>query len=325
MVSPVEVGRGFWLGLVRIWFACLLTVLRSVCLLGLLLCACYRLSLPLLGLVIFWLKAPCFGSLFVPAEGTALPLGLGGLNNLFLLVGLGLFILSRNSVSNPFATTVDSGLSWLSLGFSPFAYVYAVACRHCFLMVEASVSRCRLFGFTLTQALYASLTLVGANGTFVASIVSSTFLARLCQLLKASLCRCFLVLWLFCFVLTFACFRVGTHQLLFLPGGIRLPCMTFGGVRRIPSVVLSCWFRFFVGVVSVLVFVWCGFPLSLLFGCLPMLEQRACVIAIGRTDHEKQRYGFVDSASSSRDGSMLIPASPASPRFQVGIVRLSCV
>ena len=74
-----------------------------VCLLGLLLCACYRLSLPLLGSFIIWLKAPCFGSLFVPAGGTALPLGLGDLNNLFLLVGLGLFILSRNSVSNPFA------------------------------------------------------------------------------------------------------------------------------------------------------------------------------------------------------------------------------
>ena len=37
------------------------------------------------------------------AGGTALPLGLGDLNNLFLLVGLGLFILSRNTVSNPFA------------------------------------------------------------------------------------------------------------------------------------------------------------------------------------------------------------------------------
>ena len=35
-----------------------------------------------------------------------MPLGLGDLNNLFLLVGLGLFILSRNSVSNPFAVCI---------------------------------------------------------------------------------------------------------------------------------------------------------------------------------------------------------------------------
>ena len=91
-------GHGFGRVLHLVCFA-----LRIVCLPGLLLCACFWLSLPLLGLFIFWLKAPCFGSLFVPAVGTALPLGLGDLNNLFLLVGLGLFILSRNSVSNPFA------------------------------------------------------------------------------------------------------------------------------------------------------------------------------------------------------------------------------
>ena len=100
----------FWLwvgvcvfGGVRIGLLCLLTARCIVCLLGLLLCACFRLSLPLLGSFIFWLKAPCFGSFVVPAGGTALPLGLGDLNNLFLLVGLGLFILSRNTVSNPFA------------------------------------------------------------------------------------------------------------------------------------------------------------------------------------------------------------------------------
>ena len=96
------VGGSGW-GWCAFGLLCLLTVLRIVCLLGLLLCACFRLSLPLLSSFIFWLKAPCFGSLFVPAGGTALPLGLGNLNNLFLLVGLGLFILSRNSVSHPFA------------------------------------------------------------------------------------------------------------------------------------------------------------------------------------------------------------------------------
>ena len=94
--SRSQAGGGGCIGLL-----CLLRCI--VCLLGLLLCACFRLSLPLLGSFIIWLKAPCFGSFVVPAGGTALPLGLGDLNNLFLLVGLGLFILSRNSVSNPFA------------------------------------------------------------------------------------------------------------------------------------------------------------------------------------------------------------------------------
>ena len=94
--SRSQAGGGGCFGLL-----CLLRCI--VCLLGLLLCACFRLSLPLLGSFIFWLKAPCFGSFVVPAGGTALPLGLGDLNNLFLLVGLGLFILSRNIVSNPFA------------------------------------------------------------------------------------------------------------------------------------------------------------------------------------------------------------------------------
>ena len=58
-----------------------------------------------------WVSLPCYNWHPVlvrvwPAEGTALPLGLGDLNNLFLLVGLGLFILSRNTVSNPFAERI---------------------------------------------------------------------------------------------------------------------------------------------------------------------------------------------------------------------------
>ena len=100
-VGPAGCGSGLGVVGSRSGLLCLLRCI--VCLLVLLLCACFRLSLPLLGLFIFWLKAPCSGSFVVPAEGTALPLGLGDLNNLFLLVGLGLFILSRNSVSNPFA------------------------------------------------------------------------------------------------------------------------------------------------------------------------------------------------------------------------------
>ena len=95
-------GSGWWVDS-SLWFALLASLRCIVCLPGLLLCACFRLSLPLLGSFIIWLKAPCFGSLFVPAGGSALPLGLGDLNNLFLLVGLGLFILSQNTLSNPFA------------------------------------------------------------------------------------------------------------------------------------------------------------------------------------------------------------------------------
>ena len=103
--ADLGAGQDFGLGAC---FGLLCSLRCSVCLLGLLLCARFRLSLPLLGLFIFWLKAPCFGSFVVPAGGTALPLGLGDLNNLFLLVRLGLFILSRNSVSNPFAINIDS-------------------------------------------------------------------------------------------------------------------------------------------------------------------------------------------------------------------------
>ena len=65
-------------------------------------CACCAASSALAGLLSLLQLEPCLVRV-LPAEGTALPLGLGDLNNLFLLVGLGLFILSRNTVSNPFA------------------------------------------------------------------------------------------------------------------------------------------------------------------------------------------------------------------------------
>ena len=91
---------GFLVGVVC--FAC---SLRFAALFACLVC-CFVLA--------FACLCPCWASLSCyywhpvlarvwPAEGTTLPLGLGGLNNLFLLVGLGLFILSRNTVSNPFA------------------------------------------------------------------------------------------------------------------------------------------------------------------------------------------------------------------------------
>ena len=100
VVFLAEVGRGSgWGWCALVCFACFAALFAC-------LVCCFVLAfgcLPLLGSFIFWLKAPCFGSFVVPAEGTALPLGLGDLNNLFLLVGLGLFILSRNTVSNPFA------------------------------------------------------------------------------------------------------------------------------------------------------------------------------------------------------------------------------
>ena len=57
VVSLAEVGRGYWLGLVRTGLLCLLRCF--VCLLGLLLRACFRLSLPLLGFFILLQLAPC--------------------------------------------------------------------------------------------------------------------------------------------------------------------------------------------------------------------------------------------------------------------------
>ena len=102
MVGPeVEQVKGWRWWLLVAWFAllaslhCLPAWFAALCLLS--------VVSALAGFIHLLVKGTLFGSFVVPAEGTALPLGLGDLNNLFLLVGLGLFILSRNSVSNPFA------------------------------------------------------------------------------------------------------------------------------------------------------------------------------------------------------------------------------
>ena len=70
-VGPAGCGSGLGVVGSRSGLLCLLRCI--VCLLVLLLCACFRLSLPLLGLFIFWLKAPCSGSFVVPAEGPLCP------------------------------------------------------------------------------------------------------------------------------------------------------------------------------------------------------------------------------------------------------------
>ena len=94
-----EVGR------VLVGVVCFACSLRFAALFACLVC-CFVLAFACL--CPCWASLPCYNWHPVlvrvwPAEGTTLPLGLGGLNNLFLLVGLGLFILSRNTVSNPFA------------------------------------------------------------------------------------------------------------------------------------------------------------------------------------------------------------------------------
>ena len=97
----VEQVKGWRWWLLVAWFAllaslhCLPAWFAALCLLS--------VVSALAGFIPFLVKGTLFGSFVVPAGGTALPLGLGDLNNLFLLVGLGLFILSRNTVSNPLA------------------------------------------------------------------------------------------------------------------------------------------------------------------------------------------------------------------------------
>ena len=59
------------------WFALLASLRCIVCLLGLLLCACFRLSLPLLGFFCLLNWHP-FWFVFVPAEGNRFALGTGG-------------------------------------------------------------------------------------------------------------------------------------------------------------------------------------------------------------------------------------------------------
>ena len=85
VVLFLEVGRVFgWSGLL-----CLLASLRCiVCLLGLLLCACFRLSLPLLGFFILLLLAPCFGSCLA-SRGHHFALGTGGFKQSLLVCGIG--------------------------------------------------------------------------------------------------------------------------------------------------------------------------------------------------------------------------------------------
>ena len=78
-------GSGFgWSGLL-----CLLASLRCiVCLLGLLLGACFRLSLPLLGSFTLLQLAPCFGSCLA-SRGHHFALGTGGFKQSFLVGGIG--------------------------------------------------------------------------------------------------------------------------------------------------------------------------------------------------------------------------------------------
>ena len=100
VVFPVEVGgSGFGVGFALVCFACFAALFAC-------LVCCFVLAFACLWPC--WASLPCYNCHPVlvrvrPAKGTTLPLGLGGLNNLFLLVGLGLFILSRDTVSNPFA------------------------------------------------------------------------------------------------------------------------------------------------------------------------------------------------------------------------------
>ena len=100
----LRVGAGHRLGVVvaLVCFACFAALFAC-------LVCCFVLAFGCL--CPCWASLPCYNWHPVlvrvwPAEGTTLPLGLGGLNNLFLLVGLGLFILSRNTVSNPFAYNI---------------------------------------------------------------------------------------------------------------------------------------------------------------------------------------------------------------------------
>ena len=86
VVFPVEVGRGSGWGWFRIGLLCLLRCI--VCLLGLLLCACFRLSLPLLGFFTLLQLAPCFGSCSA-SRGHHFALGTGGFKQSLLVGGTG--------------------------------------------------------------------------------------------------------------------------------------------------------------------------------------------------------------------------------------------
>ena len=83
VVSAPEVGR------VSVGVVCFARSLRcSVCLPGLLLCACFRLSLPLLGFFILLQLAPCFGSCSA-SRGHHFALGTGGFKQSLLVGGIG--------------------------------------------------------------------------------------------------------------------------------------------------------------------------------------------------------------------------------------------
>ena len=71
------------------WLLGLLCLLRCiVCLLGLLLCACFRLSLPLLGFLILLQLAPCLVRVCA-GRGNRFALGTGGIRWSLLVGGLG--------------------------------------------------------------------------------------------------------------------------------------------------------------------------------------------------------------------------------------------
>ena len=86
------VSGGGWSGVlvgVGAHLVCFARLLRcSVCLLGLLLCACFRLSLPLLGFFTLLQLAPCFGSCLA-SRGRRFALGAGGLKQSLLVGGIG--------------------------------------------------------------------------------------------------------------------------------------------------------------------------------------------------------------------------------------------
>ena len=79
-------SRTVWGVALLVCFACSLRC--CVCLLGLLLCACVRLSLPLLGFFTLLQLAPCFGSCLA-SRGHRFALGTGGLKQSLLVGGIG--------------------------------------------------------------------------------------------------------------------------------------------------------------------------------------------------------------------------------------------
>ena len=88
VVFPVEVGRGFWLGLVRIWFALL------ACFAALFACLVCCFVLAFGCLCPCWASLPCYNWLpvwfvFVPAGGNRFALGTGGIRWSLLVGGLG--------------------------------------------------------------------------------------------------------------------------------------------------------------------------------------------------------------------------------------------